>query len=143
MVFCFKQKTAYEMRISDWSSDVCSSDLEYEWGVHIAIFAGKAGLSGDEIAALLAVPADLSHWSTSEAALIAAVDALHERSTLSKDEFSALEVEFDRDQILEIILLAGFYRTVSYPANGLDMALEDRQSVGEGKGVQIRANLGV
>src|SRR3546814_1565846 len=31
-VFFFKQKTAYEMRISDWSSDVCSSDLE-EWGV--------------------------------------------------------------------------------------------------------------
>src|SRR3546814_3008596 len=26
--FFFKQKTAYEMRISDWSSDVCSSDLE-------------------------------------------------------------------------------------------------------------------
>src|SRR3546814_2157905 len=29
-VFFFKQKTAYEMRISDWSSDVCSSDL-YAW----------------------------------------------------------------------------------------------------------------
>src|SRR3546814_2511468 len=28
--FFFKQKTAYEMRISDWSSDVCSSDLEQE-----------------------------------------------------------------------------------------------------------------
>src|SRR3546814_1042529 len=29
LMFCFvKQKTAYEMRISDWSSDVCSSDLE-------------------------------------------------------------------------------------------------------------------
>src|SRR3546814_9395342 len=28
LVFFFKQKTAYEMRISDWSSDVCSSDLE-------------------------------------------------------------------------------------------------------------------
>src|SRR3546814_15838694 len=27
MIFLFKQKTAYEMRISDWSSDVCSSDL--------------------------------------------------------------------------------------------------------------------
>src|SRR3546814_1837721 len=26
-LFCFKQKTAYEVRISDWSSDVCSSDL--------------------------------------------------------------------------------------------------------------------
>src|SRR3546814_4077767 len=28
-VFFFKQKTAYEMRISDWSSDVCSSDLTF------------------------------------------------------------------------------------------------------------------
>src|SRR3546814_16627783 len=30
MIFFFKQKTAYEMRISDWSSDVCSSDLGRE-----------------------------------------------------------------------------------------------------------------
>src|SRR3546814_9833710 len=29
--FFFKQKTAYEMRISDWSSDVCSSDLGAVW----------------------------------------------------------------------------------------------------------------
>src|SRR3546814_6338436 len=33
LFFFFKQKTAYEMRISDWSSDVCSSDLA---GVHRA-----------------------------------------------------------------------------------------------------------
>src|SRR3546814_3661991 len=32
LVFFFKQKTAYEMRISDWSSDVCSSDLERRRG---------------------------------------------------------------------------------------------------------------
>src|SRR3546814_4486284 len=37
LVFCvlfffFKQKTAYEMRISDWSSDVCSSDLSVIFG---------------------------------------------------------------------------------------------------------------
>src|SRR3546814_2113286 len=30
LFFFFKQKTAYEMRISDWSSDVCSSDLEHQ-----------------------------------------------------------------------------------------------------------------
>src|SRR3546814_9652491 len=35
-VFFFKQKTAYEMRISDWSSDVCSSDL-FKWGITISI----------------------------------------------------------------------------------------------------------
>src|SRR3546814_2040920 len=31
--FFFKQKTAYEMRISDWSSDVCSSDLVQRYGI--------------------------------------------------------------------------------------------------------------
>src|SRR3546814_10517458 len=31
--FCFKPKTAYEMRISDWSSDVCSSDLGAQGGL--------------------------------------------------------------------------------------------------------------
>src|SRR3546814_13678985 len=34
-VFFFKQKTAYEMRISDWSSDVCSSDLHHCFGDHV------------------------------------------------------------------------------------------------------------
>src|SRR3546814_16843211 len=34
-VFFFKQKTAYEMRISDWSSDVCSSDLSPPVGVDL------------------------------------------------------------------------------------------------------------
>src|SRR3546814_8342377 len=31
MIFVFKHKTAYEMRISDWSSDVCSSDLTWHF----------------------------------------------------------------------------------------------------------------
>src|SRR3546814_9187210 len=35
--FFFKQKTAYEVRISDWSSDVCSSDLEPENNVHLTL----------------------------------------------------------------------------------------------------------
>src|SRR3546814_8130596 len=37
--FFFKQKTAYEMRISDWSSDVCSSDLKKEDADKV--FSGK------------------------------------------------------------------------------------------------------
>src|SRR3546814_7563318 len=38
--FFFKQKTAYEMRISDWSSDVCSSDLMGELGEILHVEAG-------------------------------------------------------------------------------------------------------
>src|SRR3546814_1587369 len=50
--FCFKQKTAYEMRISDWSSDVCSSDLQVD-GVamgavdqQIELFRQQPGFGG-------------------------------------------------------------------------------------------------
>src|SRR3546814_8970276 len=35
--FFFKQKTAYEMRISDWSSDVCSSDLTLQGGPDVLV----------------------------------------------------------------------------------------------------------
>src|SRR3546814_8304097 len=44
-VFFFKQKTAYEMRISDWSSDVCSSDLAVKWQPH-AVYVSCDGNSG-------------------------------------------------------------------------------------------------
>src|SRR3546814_9080164 len=58
LFFCFKQKTPYDMRISDWSSDVCSSDLftgrtagEGRGARHQHIGAGgdgeRRGLGGD------------------------------------------------------------------------------------------------
>src|SRR3546814_8733042 len=40
IVFLCKQKTAYEMRISDWSSDVCSSDLHAGWIIMALIAVG-------------------------------------------------------------------------------------------------------
>src|SRR3546814_3667093 len=40
LFFFFKQKTAYEMRISDWSSDVCSSDLRASPGRLTSYLAG-------------------------------------------------------------------------------------------------------
>src|SRR3546814_18132098 len=36
-LFFFKQKTAYEMRISDWSSDVCSSDLPWDKPIDVVV----------------------------------------------------------------------------------------------------------
>src|SRR3546814_3099211 len=43
--FFFKQKTAYEMRISDWSSDVCSSDLHRCWRIAEGIESGMVGIN--------------------------------------------------------------------------------------------------
>ena len=98
---------------------------EYEWGVHVAIFAGAAELSDEHIRATVKGEADAPCWSATEQALIAAVDALHHRATLTDAEFAALSEHYDDDQILEIIMLCGVYRTVSYLANGLALPLEE------------------
>jgi alkylhydroperoxidase family enzyme len=97
---------------------------EYEWGVHVATFATAAHLTEEQIRATVLGDANSVCWSPTERALIAAVDALHHRATLSADEFAALAAHYDDAKIFEIILLCGFYRTVSYLANGLDLPLE-------------------
>src|SRR3546814_3427414 len=50
-VFFFKQKTAYDMRISDWSSDVCCSDLAWELvDLREQVDQGAVGLHRDHVA---------------------------------------------------------------------------------------------
>jgi alkylhydroperoxidase family enzyme len=99
---------------------------EYEWGVHVTTFAEAARLTEAEISATVREGAGASCWSAAEQALITAVDALHARSTLSDDEFAALSSHYDNAKILEIIMLCGFYRTVSYLANALRLPLEEK-----------------
>jgi alkylhydroperoxidase family enzyme len=100
------------------------TSCEYEWGVHVAIFAGPAQLTAEQVRATVLEEADAPCWSEAEQALIAAVDGLHHRASLSDAEFKALSSHYDEAKIFEIILLCGFYRTVSYLANGLDLPLE-------------------
>src|SRR3546814_1556830 len=54
MIFFFKQKTAYEMRISDWSSDVCSSDLAGDHRlVQRRVAVGDGGVDLDHLVATI------------------------------------------------------------------------------------------
>jgi alkylhydroperoxidase family enzyme len=102
------------------------NDCEYEWGVHVAVFAGPAKLTEDEVRATVQGDATSPCWSPAERALIAAVDALHHRATFTDAEFAVLAAHYDESQILEIMLLCGFYRTVSYLAKGLRLPLEEK-----------------
>ena len=97
---------------------------EYEWGVHVAAFAAAAHLSDEQVRATVLGNADAACWSKAEQALIAAVDALHVSATLSDAQFKALSAHYDDARIFEIMLLCGFYRTVSYLANALALPLE-------------------
>jgi alkylhydroperoxidase family enzyme len=100
------------------------ANCEYEWGVHVAFFAERAGLTATQIAATRNGFAGDLCWAEAEQALIAAVDALHATATLSAAEFERLRAHYDESQVLEILLLCGFYRTVSYLANALALSPE-------------------
>ena len=97
---------------------------EYEWGVHVQMFAGPAGLSEAQISSTVQGHADDGYWPADEAALIASVDALLERKRLTDAEFERLAQHFDEPQILEVIQLVAFYHGVSLYCGALDLPLE-------------------
>lgn len=97
---------------------------EYEWGVHASTFAAAARISDEELASTVHGGSQAPFWTTAETALLVAVEALHAHATLTDDQFSALAAHYRSDQILEILMLCGFYRMVAYVANGLTLPLE-------------------
>lgn len=97
---------------------------EYEWGVHVALFANKVGFGAVEIAATANGPVDAACWSAEERALLALVDDLVDRRTITEGTWTALAGHFDEAQILEAIALVGYYHTISFLCRGLDLPLE-------------------
>ncbi len=97
---------------------------EYEWGVHVTAFADKAALTDDQIESLLCGgPADPC-WSDDDRVLIELSDSLHATSAVDDDLWDRLASRFSDEAILELLMLAGTYRTVSYLVNGLALPLE-------------------
>src|SRR3546814_15167190 len=111
----FKQKTAYEMRISDWSSDVCSSDLSDIISIHCPHNPETHELMDARRIGLLEPSAYVINTSrgviVDEGALVEALEA-------QRIAGAGLDV----------------YRH--------EPEIEDRKSVVEGKGVPVRVNVG-
>lgn len=99
-------------------------ESEYEWGVHIALFAERAELTKAQIAGTLAREIDPAFWSPRELLILRLADALHDTVTVDGALWAELKRAFSDEQILELIMLAGFYRTVGYLTNALALPLE-------------------
>jgi alkylhydroperoxidase family enzyme len=97
---------------------------EYEWGVHIAIFAERVGFEDEHVAATVAGPSDAACWTPEEQALIALVDDLVDRRAIAPATWTPLATHFDETQILEAIALVGYYHTISFLCVGLELPLE-------------------
>jgi alkylhydroperoxidase family enzyme len=108
--------------VIDRTTALCKS--EYEWGIHIATFAVHAKLDDAQIESLAnGGPADQC-WGTDERLLLTLCDQLHANCTVDADLWQALAAVFSDEAILELLMLAGFYRTVSYLTNALQLPLE-------------------
>ena len=99
---------------------LCGS--EYEWGVHVAFFAGAAGLSAAHVAAT--VSGDRQPFTPGERLLLALCDALHRTAGVDDDLWHELAAVYRPDQQVELIALAGQYHMISYVTNALAIELE-------------------
>jgi alkylhydroperoxidase family enzyme len=97
---------------------------EYEWGVHIALFAERIGFTPDHLAVIAAGPSEAACWTPEEQALIALVDDLVDRRAIVAETWTQLAAHFDEAQILEAIALVGYYHTISFLCIGLELPLE-------------------
>ena len=97
---------------------------EYEWGVHVALFATKVGFGPTEIDATVHGATDAACWAPDEQALVAIVDDLVDRRTIAEATWTTARKHFDEAQLLEVIALAGYYHTISFLCRGLDLPLE-------------------
>lgn len=95
----------------------------YEWGVHAAIFAPMAGLDAEQLTATT-TPGVAGCWGPREALLIGFCDAVSARADIDDVLWARLAGAFSEEARIELMLLAGFYRTVSLLANGLRLEPE-------------------
>lgn len=96
---------------------------EYEWGVHTAVYAAAAGLTETQIASLLGDGAS-GDWSGEEQILIRLCDSLHDGCAIDDELWQSLSGYHSDEAIIELLMLAGYYRMVSYLVNGLRLPLE-------------------
>jgi alkylhydroperoxidase family enzyme len=96
----------------------------YEWGVHVAAFGVAAGLDEAQIAATRAAEPPAGVWSERELLLVRAVDELHDGGAIADPLWRALVAHYDERQLLELLVLCGWYHLISFVANGAQVAPE-------------------
>lgn len=97
---------------------------EYEWGVHAAFFAARAGLDAQQLQSTVRGGPTDPCWEAEDRLLIRLCDSLHTSIDIDDDLWGELRHAFSEEAVLELLLLAGFYRTVSYLTRALRLSPE-------------------
>ncbi len=97
---------------------------EYEWGVHVVVFARRYGIPEDKISGTVTWEGRDARWTARERAIVRLVDELHDDASVSDALWSELQEFFANDQLVELLVLIGFYHTISFVTNALAIDLE-------------------
>ena len=98
---------------------------EYEWGVHVAFFTERVGLDVHQVRSLTEGSADDACWTEErDRLLIEAVDVLHERADIPDALWHDLAAVFSQQNLLDLLLLCGWYHAISFVARATRVPLE-------------------
>ncbi|GAA5126795.1 carboxymuconolactone decarboxylase family protein [Pseudonocardia adelaidensis] len=115
---------------------------EYEWGVHAVVFGPSVGLGEAVLAALATAPSDDPVFDARTRLLVTAADELADDGQLTDGTWQELAVTLEPAQLLELIILCGWYRTLSTVITSVRLPLETwaarfpRSEQGTEEGVQ-------
>ena len=96
---------------------------QYEFGQHTVIGL-RCGLTDEEIGALVKGPADYA-WSEGDLELIALADELHADDCVSDDTWAKLAARWGDAELVELLIVAGYYRMVSGFLNSTGVELDE------------------
>ena len=124
--YYFSRQSALTVRqrelVIDRTTALCGA--AYEWGVHLATFAEKAGLHDDQIRSLaVGDPAD-ECWDAADRAVLKAVDELHATYDLADGTWADLTDAVGDDGALDLLLVCGWYHAISFTVRALRLPLE-------------------
>jgi 4-carboxymuconolactone decarboxylase len=97
---------------------------EYEWGVHVLAYGRPLGLSDAQIEATVHGSADDPAWSERDGLLVALADELHDTASVSERLWSELARSLSEEELLELLIVAGWYRLLAYVINATGVQLE-------------------
>jgi alkylhydroperoxidase family enzyme len=100
----------------------------YEWCLRVHYFANEAGMTKAQLRAAAYGDASDPCWEAGDRVLIRLADELHDTASISDALWAKLRSVLSDEAILQLILLAGHYRTNAYVTVGLQIPVEPRVS---------------
>jgi alkylhydroperoxidase family enzyme len=98
----------------------------FEWCLRVHYFADQAGITEPQLHASIHGNDDDACWETGDRGLIRLADELHDTASISDALWAQVRASFSEVAVLQLLLLAGHYRTNAYVSVGLQVPVDPR-----------------